>query len=116
MLLQDLGATFGPRKVNLRRWRTSTIWSDRVRCRITMRHLPYSGATFQDVRVGEAGRQLAARLFERLTDDDIADLFRAARFDQERGLFSDVRPVAGWVDAFKMRVRLISEGPPCPPV
>jgi len=115
MLLQDLGATFGPRKVNLRRWRTSTIWADRVRCRITMRHLPYSGATFQDVQVGEPGRQFAARLFERLTDDDIADLFRGARFDQERGLFSDVRPVPAWVDAFKMRVRLISEGPPCPP-
>jgi len=116
MLLQDVGATFGPRKVNLRRWRTSTIWADRVRCRITMRHLPYSGATFQDVQVGEPGRQLAVRLFERLTDDDVADLFRGARFDQERGLFSDVRPVAAWVDAFKTRVRLISEGPPCPPV
>ncbi|HET9270550.1 MAG TPA: hypothetical protein VFO31_20375 [Vicinamibacterales bacterium] len=116
MLLQDLGATFGPRKVNLRRWRSSTIWADRTRCRVTMRHLPYSGATFQDARVSEAGRQLAARLLGRLTDGEIADLFRAARFDQKRGLFSDVRPVAGWVDAFKARVRLIGEGPPCPPV
>ena len=116
MMLQDLGGTFGPRKVNLRRWRTSTIWADRVRCRITMRHLPYSGATFQDVQVGEAGRKLAARMFERLTDEDIADLFRGARFDQKRGLFSDVKPVPGWVEAFKARVRVISEGPPCPPV
>jgi hypothetical protein len=116
LMLQDLGATFGPRKINLRRWRASTIWADRGRCRITMRHLPYSGATFQDTRVSEDGRQLAARLLARLTDDDIADLFRGARFDQRRGLFSDVRPVAAWVDAFKSRVRLISEGPPCPPV
>ena len=116
MMLQDLGATFGPRKVNLRRWLTSTIWADRVRCRVTMRHLPYSGATFQDVAVGEDGRRLAARLFEQLTDDDIADLFRAARFDQPRGIFSDVRPVAEWVDAFKTRVRLISDGPECPHV
>ena len=116
MMLQDLGATFGPRKVNLRRWRASRIWADRARCRITMRHLPYSGATFQDVQVGEPGRQMAARLFGRLTDDDIADLFAGARFDQKRGLFSDVRPVEGWVEAFKTRVRLISEGPPCPPV
>jgi hypothetical protein len=116
MMLQDLGATFGPRKVSLRRWRTSTIWSDRPRCRITMRHLPYSGATFADVEIGEAGRLLAARLLGRLTDEDIADLFRSARFDQTRGLFSDVKPVAGWVEAFKTRVRLISEGPPCPPV
>jgi hypothetical protein len=116
MMLQDLGATFGPRKVTLRRWRTSTIWEDRARCRITMRHLPYSGATFQDVQVGEPGRQMAARLFGRLTDDDIAALFKGARFDQKRGIFSDVRPVDEWVDAFKMRVRLISEGAPCPPV
>ena len=116
MMLQDLGATFGPRKVNLRRWRASTIWVDRGRCRITMKHLPYSGATFVDSTVGEAGRQLAARLFRRLTDADIADLFRAARFDQARGLFSDVRPVEGWVEAFKTRVRLITEGPACPPV
>ncbi|HZI79543.1 MAG TPA: hypothetical protein VFD69_08520 [Vicinamibacterales bacterium] len=116
VLLQDLGGSFGPRKVSLRRWRVSTIWADRTQCLVTMRHLPYSGATFQDVRVGEAGRQLAARLLGRLTDEEIVDLFSAARFDQKRGLFSDVRPVAGWVEAFKARVRLISEGPPCPPV
>jgi hypothetical protein len=116
MMLQDLGATFGPRKISLRRWRVSNIWADRAQCRITMRHLPYSGATFQDVQVGEEGRQLAARLLQRLSDDDIADLFRGARFDQRRGLFSDVRPVADWAAAFKVRVRLISEGPGCPPV
>jgi hypothetical protein len=116
MLLQDLGATFGPRKINLRRWRASTIWADRTRCVITMRHLPYSGATFQDARVSEEGRQLAAQLLARLTNDDIAELFHGARFDQRRGLFSDVRPVAAWVDAFQARVRVISEGPPCPPV
>jgi hypothetical protein len=116
LMLQDLGATFGPRKINLRRWRTSPIWADRVRCRVTMRHLPYSGATFQDVRVSEAGRQFASRLLLRLTDEDVATLFRGARFDQKRGLFSDVRPVEEWVDAFAARVRLISEGSPCPPV
>jgi hypothetical protein len=116
MMLQDLGATFGPRKISLRRWRVSDIWADRAQCLITMRHLPYSGATFQDVRVGEEGRQLAARLLRRLSDEEIADLFRSARFDQRRGLFSDVRPVTRWVAAFTARVRVISEGPPCPPV
>jgi hypothetical protein len=116
MMLQDLGATFGPRKVNLRRWSTSTIWADRTRCRITMRHLPYSGATFVDTQVTEEGRQLAARLFARLTADDVADLFRGARFDQGRGVFSDVHPVARWVDAFNARVDMIRDGPPCPPV
>ena len=81
-----------------------------------MRHLPYSGATFVDSKVSEEGRQLAVRVFARLTDEEIADLFRGARFDQKRGLFSDVHPVPRWVEAFKARVRLIREGPPCPPV
>jgi hypothetical protein len=116
MMLQDLGATFGPRKVSLRRWRVSKIWADRAQCRITMRHLPYSGATFQDVQIGEDGRQIVARLLRRLSAGEIADLFRGARFDQRRGLFSDISPVEDWVEAFEDRARLISEGPPCPPV
>ena len=116
VLLQDLGATFGPRKISLRRWRTSAIWADRAACRVTMKHLPYSGATFVDAQVSDAGRQLLARQLQRLTDGDIANLFAGARFDKKRGLFSDAHPVPTWVTAFKARVHLISDGPPCPPV
>jgi hypothetical protein len=115
MMLQDLGATFGPRKINLRRWQASPIWADRPACIVTMRHLPYSGATFVDAPVTEAGRQLLARLLRALTDADLANLFAGARFDQRRHLFSDVRPVPLWVAAFKARVHMISDGPPCPP-
>ena len=71
MMLQDLGATFGPRKINLRRWRTSPIWADRGACLVTMKHLPYSGATFVDTRVTEEGRQLLARQLRALTDGEI---------------------------------------------
>jgi len=116
MMLQDLGATFGPRKINLRRWRTSAIWADRAACRVTMKHLPYSGATFVDRQVSEAGRQLLASRLRGLSDADITNLFAGARFDQRRGLFSDVHPVPMWVAAFKARVHMISDGPPCPPV
>ena len=116
MMLQDLGATFGPRKINLRRWRTSAIWADRGACVVTMKHLPYSGATFVDTRVTEEGRQLLARQLRALTDGELTNLFAGARFDQPRSLFSDVHPVPMWVAAFKARVHMISDGPPCPPV
>lgn len=114
VMLQDLGATFGPRKINLRRWRASSIWADRATCRVTMKHLPYSGATFVDTEVSEGGRQLLATALERLSDREIANLFAGARFDRKRALFSDAHPVKEWVAAFKARVHMVSDGPPCP--
>lgn len=116
LVLQDLGAAFGPRKVDLDGWSTTAIWGDRRTCRLSMRGLPYDGATFSDVRVGEPGRQLLAHRLRQVSEAQAADLFAGARFDQKRGLFSDVRPVDDWVRAFMARVRMISDGPPCPPL
>jgi len=114
LVLQDLGAAFGPRKVDLEGWSTTGIWGDRTTCRLSMRGLPYDGATFSDVRVGEAGRQLLATRLRQVSAAHAADLFAGARFDQTRGLFSDVHPVDAWVRAFMTRVAMISDGPPCP--
>ena len=61
LVLQDLGAAFGPRKVDLDGWSRTGIWGDRTTCRLSMRGLPYDGATFSDVRIGEPGRQLFAQ-------------------------------------------------------
>jgi len=79
-----------------------------------MQRLPYHGGTFTDVRVGEPGRQLFIARLRRISAADAADIFAGARFDQKRGLFSDVRPVADWVRAFRTRVAMITDGPPCP--
>jgi hypothetical protein len=114
LVLQDLGAAFGPRKVDLDGWSTTGIWGDRSNCRLSMRGLPHDGATFADVRVGEPGRQLLARGLRQVSEAQAADLFAGARFDQRRGLFTEVRPVDDWVRAFMTRVRMISDGPPCP--
>jgi len=116
VMLQDVGATFGPRKVSLRGWSAAPIWADRGTCLATMRHMPYSGATFMDVRVSEEGRQFASRLLTALSDTQIAQLFADARFDRPRGMFSDKHPVDAWADVFRSRVRMISEGPACPPL
>ena len=114
LILQDLGAAFGPRKVDLDGWNTIGIWRDRATCTLSMRALPYHGATFTDVRVGEAGRQLFMQRLRRISAAHATAIFAGARFDQKRGLFSDVRPVDDWVRAFGTRVAMITDGPPCP--
>jgi hypothetical protein len=113
-MIQDLGATFGPRKVDLDAWEQAGIFEDRARCLISMSGLPYDGATFQPVEITEAGRQHLGRLLSRLTDAQLNDLFSGARFDQKRRLFSNVRPIAEWIRVFKAKVREITGGPACP--
>lgn len=114
LLIQDAGATFGPSKVDLVDWEQSAIWDDRAKCTVSLRHLPYDGATFGDVTIGESGRRHLAGLLRQLSDQQIADLFSGARFDKKHGLFNGAHPIAEWVRVFKGRVRMITDGPPCP--
>jgi hypothetical protein len=114
VLLQDVGATFGPRKVDRRAWEQARIWEDRATCTISMRDLPYDGATFESVRVSERGRRFLAGLLGQLTEAQLTDLFSGARFDKPRRPLKGTSPVSEWVRAFRARTRAISEGPPCP--
>jgi hypothetical protein len=114
LLLQDVGSTFGPNRVDLDAWKAARIWEDRNACKVSMSDLPYGGGTFGPTRVSERGRRFLARLLEQLTDAQLTDLFAGARFDQPRNPLYRTSPVPEWVRAFKARVRAISEGPPCP--
>ena len=114
LLLQDVGATFGPTKMDLNAWEQVVIWQDRAACTVSMRDLPYNGATFGEARITEPGRQLLARLLGQLSDQQLIDLFSSARFDRKRGFFSRIYPVAEWVRVFKKKRQAISEGAPCP--
>ena len=114
MMIQDLGATFGPTKVNIGRWPTAQIWSDRTTCRLTMRSLPWKGGTFPDVEITEAGRQQLADRLTALTDQDLRELFTAARFPQFQTATDDERDLREWMSAFKDRVREITDVGPCP--
>jgi hypothetical protein len=116
LLLQDVGSTFGPRRVDLEDWERAPIWKDRVTCTITMRELPVKGATFGEVRVGDEGRRFLSGLLDELTDVQLADLFSGARFDKRRGPFAPSSDVEEWVRAFKARRAAIAEGPACPPL
>jgi hypothetical protein len=114
-MLQDIGAAFGPRKVDLEEWEKAAIWADRASCTATMAGLPYEGATFKPVKVTEAGRRHLTTLLEQLSDDQVRALFAGARFDQSKGLIGfTASPIAEWVRVFKQKVRQISDGPSCP--
>ena len=107
-MLQDVGATFGPRKVNLAAWRTAVIWTDRARCEIGMPDLPHGGATFVPVQVSEAGRRFLADRLRAFSADQVSSLFRGARFEPRYGTVNE------WMKAFQARVAQIADGPACP--
>jgi hypothetical protein len=114
LLLQDVGATFGPNKVDLDAWERAPLWEDRATCTTSMRHLPYKGGTFRATRISDGGRQFLAMLLGQLTDAQLNDLFTGARFDKPRNPLNQSKPVSEWVRVFRSRVKAISEGPPCP--
>jgi hypothetical protein len=112
-IIQDLGSTFGPKKINLRHWRTSAIWTDASRCTVSMKAFPYGGATFPDRQISEAGRQLIARQLSSLTERQLLALFSAAHFPEFAGA-DDGHDVNAWVATFRDKVRQIADAGPCP--
>lgn len=112
-LINDLGATFGPNKVDLDHWRKAPIWADRSRCTVSMRRFPYSGGTFSDTVISEAGRQLIAGELTALTGPQVTSLFEGARFHEFLGGGPDA-DVRAWTAAFLDKVRQIAAGAPCP--
>jgi hypothetical protein len=111
--IHDLGATFGPNKIDLDAWRTAPIWLDRFACTVSMKTMPYDGGTFPDAQISEAGRALLARQLKRLSDAQITALFAGARIAGFRG--GEAGRLAAWTAAFKARVDDIVQAGPCPP-
>jgi hypothetical protein len=114
LLLQDVGATFGPNKVDLDAWSRVPLWEDRAQCTVSMRELPFDGATFGRATITERGRRFIADRISQLSEAQLADLFESARFSQKRGFFAPTHDVADWVRVFKAKVQAITDGPPCP--
>ena len=114
VLIQDLGATFGPPKVNLAAWRTLPIWEDRRRCLVSMRRLPWAGATFPDAYISEEGRLQLASALTALSRDAVRTIYREARFDEYYSATDDERDIEAWTAAFDHRVDQIVSAGPCP--
>jgi hypothetical protein len=107
LMLQDLGATFGPTKTNLDRWREAPIWADPAACIVSMDTLPYAGATFKPVAITEHGRRRLADRLRQLSRPQLRTLFETSGFPADRG-------IEAWVDALEQKIRMIVDRPPCP--
>jgi hypothetical protein len=114
-LLQDLGATFGPNKVNYPSWSTRPVWSEPATCRVSMEDMPYGGATFQATTISEEGRRFLAERITRLTEAQLKTLFEAARFPEYHGRGDEGADPMQWVRAFRRKAAEIADRAPCPP-
>jgi hypothetical protein len=112
--MQDVGATFGPSKVDFAKWAGRPLWSDAATCELSMKDMPYEGATFGTVRITEAGRAFLAQRLRKLSEKQIRDLFTGARFPSADPASDAEASVEGWVRAFQEKVRAIADRPPCP--
>ena len=111
--MQDLGQTFGPKSIDLDGWTRTPVWADAATCRVSMRDLPWHGATFEDTSITEPGRLFLAGLLRQLTTAQVRGLFAGARFTA----FSRNRAgadVDAWTRTFLSRVAQIADRPPCP--
>lgn len=131
MYVSDLGAVFGKGgfltgyegRVDYEGWKKRSVWKNERRCTAWL--LPIGGiwrpSTLRHPRVSEEGRALLARQLGALSDDQIADLFRAARIERLHQTMSD--PSSGerevtlkdWVELFKKKRDEITKHPGCPP-
>jgi hypothetical protein len=112
--LQDVGSTFGPNKVNFESWSTRPFWSDAASCEVTMKDMPFAGATFKTVRIQEEGRRFLGDLLRQLSEAQLRALFMAARFPEHHAQRDSGADAMSWVRAFQQKVREVADRAPCP--
>ncbi len=114
LAVQDLGATFGPLKLDLRNWRRVPVWSNAAACRVSLEGLPYDGGTFPDHVISEEGRRFTLGLLRQLSPGQIARLFVESGVTRFNHVFAEARNAAPWVEAFNAKVDSLAAGGPCP--
>ncbi len=113
LVVQDLGATFGPLKIDLLNWRSTHVWADRAACRVSMKTLPFGGGTFGEHRVSEEGRLLALTLLRQLSSDQLRGLFIGSGVTAFNHVLAAARDPDAWTAAFADKVTEIAAGGPC---
>jgi hypothetical protein len=120
LMINDAGLTFGRANlrnrnsvgaVNLEGWRHMPVWKEDQGC---VGNLPRSfSGTLDNPVISEAGRAFLAELLAQLTDDQLLDLFDAARVDLR--LREPGKPASGhatvveWVTAFKDKRQQVAD-------
>jgi hypothetical protein len=113
-IVQDLGATFGPNKMDLHNWRNTPVWADAKTCRVSMERLPFEGGTFPERQISEKGRQFLLGLLSQLSQPQIFDLFDRSGVTTLDGVTTRGRDPDEWVQAFADKVEQIRSAGPCP--
>lgn len=112
MMIHDVGLTFGHANftngvdrsaVNFDEWSRTPVWRDAKAC---TGHLSqsYTGTLGDDPKISEAGRKFLADMLVQLTDQQLHDLFEAARVEMRSRKPNSSEPPATideWVAAFK---------------
>lgn len=113
LAVQDLGATFGPLKMDLQNWRRVPVWSGDAECRVSLKTLPYGGGTFPDHAVSEEGRQFTVHLLRQLSRDQIVRLFAESGITRFDHLLAESRNAEHWADAFAVKIDALAAGGRC---
>ena len=113
-MIQDLGASFGPKKMDVNAWAASPVWDDAATCRVSTRHLGFGQQTFPDIRISEAGRRFLGDRLAQLTRAQIRALFTGANIARFDSADAASRNPDALVTAFQARVRQITDRPACP--
>jgi hypothetical protein len=113
-IIQDLGATFGPTKMDLPNWKQVPVWADPRSCTVNMASLPYAGATFGERRIAEEGRQFALGLLRQLSREQLDALFTAAGVSTFNHVIANAHSARAWTDTFLNKVQQIERAGPCP--
>ena len=111
---RDLGATFGPNRVDLVNWTKVPMWVDPASCRVSMKGLPFDGATFPDLQISEDGRQFALKLLRQLTPQQLNTLFEASGLTAFPHIAAAAKEPQNWTAAFLAKVEQIASAGPCP--
>jgi hypothetical protein len=129
LYVDDLGAVFGKGggttryqgRVDYEGWKARPLWRDPVSCQARLAAIGWvvHPTCLTDPVIGEEGRRLLADLLAKLSDAQIADLFRAARIDRLHQTMPDGASgrrevtVEDWVTLFKKKRDEITHHPGC---
>lgn len=113
-MLQDLGATFGPDKLDLQNWRRRPVWQDASTCRVSMEQLPWGGGTFPEGHISEDGRTFLLELLDQLSRRQLEALFAGARVSAFESVAAPSRNPEAWAAVFLEKVRQVRTAGPCP--
>jgi hypothetical protein len=113
-IMQDLGATFGPTKLDLPNWEHTPVWADRHACRVSMEQLPFAGATFPETQISEEGRQFLLGLLGQLNAQQVRDLFTSAAIARFDAVSAESRDPRAWARAFLFKIEQVRRAGPCP--